>query len=148
VPAQQWELALAEAEAEEGLEEEEEEDADDQDEDEGGSEGAKYVGPLQRLRKLKTSLTRLVLGSIEASRSGCITGPGLAVVACLTRLQQLKLSNLEALDGPAWHEHPLPLPASLRKLEVEGVELQPDARGALQDAADLQGFAFRVGEWV
>jgi hypothetical protein len=103
---------------------------------------------LLELQSLHPSLTRLVLGSLAASRVSMLSGPGLAVVGSLTRLQQLKLSNLQALDGPAWHEHLLPLPASLTKLELEGAELHPDVRKALKDAADLQFAVFKVGAWV
>jgi hypothetical protein len=104
---------------------------------------------LWHIRPLHRTLTRLVLGGIKGSdRLGYILGHGLAVVRRLTCLKELMLRNMAVLERPGLHEHLLPLPASLRRLELESDGVLPEVVDSLQDAARGQDCAVRVGRWV
>jgi hypothetical protein len=74
---------------------------------------------LWQLLPLCHTLTRLVLGGVSSTEVlAHIVGPGLGVVGRLTRLRELTLCNMAVLESHCLHDYLLPLPASLRRLEV------------------------------
>jgi hypothetical protein len=105
---------------------------------------------LWQLLPLSSTLARLVLGGT----GGCfgalnnIQGPGLAVVGRLTCLQHLALRGMAVLGSPCMHESLLPLPASLRRLELQTDAVAPGVLACLQAAARGQDCVVRVGSWV
>jgi hypothetical protein len=104
---------------------------------------------LWQLLPLCSTLTRLVLG--DAKGYGTlrnIKGPGLAVVGRLTCLRQLELGDLAVLASPCLDGFLLPLPASLRRLELRSDAVVPGVLARLQAAARGQDCAVRVGRWV
>jgi hypothetical protein len=104
---------------------------------------------LWQLLPLCSTLTRLVLdGMLGAGIVLSIRGPGLAVVGRLTCLHQLKLSSMDVLESPCLDGYLLPLPASLRRLELECNEVAPGVCSRLQAAARRQDCAVSVGYWV
>jgi hypothetical protein len=104
---------------------------------------------LMQLAPLCNSLTRLVLGGIgHAGGLLYVEGAGLGVVGRLTRLRQLKLFNMAVLENPCLHEYLLPLPASLRRLELGSDGVLPGVQASLQAAARGQDCAVRFGSWV
>jgi hypothetical protein len=104
------------------------------------------------LLPISGTLTRLVLGRREVdywgevyeehrAKAWGVEGPGLAVVGRLTCLRELVLCKLHALGSPALLEYLLPLPGSLRKLELHSnMGMGPDTAvwEGLQAAAASQ----------
>jgi hypothetical protein len=110
----------------------------------------RWAGPHVSVREillpLQHSLTRLELGGSAAA--DLIEGPGLER---LSRLRELRLcGNLEALASPLLQPHCylLPLPASLRRLELACSRLHEELLAAVQAAANKQECALRVGRWL
>jgi hypothetical protein len=105
---------------------------------------------IRRSLLLLRQLTRLELGGLwkDPAASRVKAGQGLAVVRRLSRLKELRLCNLAVLTKPRLPRYLLPLPASLRRLELEcGDELRSEVLAAVQAATDMQDCALRVGGW-
>jgi hypothetical protein len=104
---------------------------------------------LWQLLPLCHTLTRLALGGTKSADTlRSVQGPGLAVVGRLTCLHELKLCNMEVMESRCLHEYLLPLPASLRRLELESDGVLPGVQASLQAAAGVQDCAVRCGSWV
>jgi hypothetical protein len=99
------------------------------------------------LLPLRHSLTRVQLrGFLDENHDSGIEGRGLQVVGMLSCLKELRLCNLEVLTSPQLHEYLLPLPASLRRLQLQcDDELPAEPLAAVQAAANRQDCAVRVG---
>jgi hypothetical protein len=96
------------------------------------------------------TLTCLVLGDSKcADTLRSMEGPGLAMVGRLMCLHHLALCNMSVLDNSCLHEYLLPLPASLRRLELESDAVLPgvqaSATGAGQPAGSGQGAGLLFG---